>query len=88
MEIPKPSLITIYGTSWCGDTRRARSIFDRNHIPYEWVDIDRDSSARSLVEQINHGNRSVPTILFPDGTIMVEPGENVLMEKLGLPDIS
>ncbi len=87
MEIPKPSQITIYGTSWCGDTRRARSIFDQNHIPYEWVDIDRDPSARALVEQINHGNRSVPTILFPDGSILVEPGEKKLMEKLGIPDV-
>ena len=74
----------IYGTAWCGDTRRARAIFDRNHIPYLWIDIDRNLEGRMFVEKTNRGFISVPTIVFPDGSIMVEPGEEELRKKLGI----
>jgi glutaredoxin-related protein len=42
MESSNPKTIIIYGTSWCGDTRRTRSYFARNNIEYQWVDIDYD----------------------------------------------
>ncbi len=76
--------IIIYGTSWCGGSRRAKKMFDDNKIPYQWIDIDQDKEARSLVEKINNGYRSVPTILFPDGSILVEPSDTKLAEKLGV----
>jgi mycoredoxin len=76
--------IILYGTRWCGDTRRARRILDDNDIPYEWVDIDQDIDGRRYVEKVNRGFRSVPTILFPDGSIMVEPSNEQLRNKLEL----
>ncbi len=76
--------IKLYGTSWCGDTRRARSVLDQNGIPYEWIDIDQDIEARKFVEETNRGYRSVPTILFSDGSILVEPSDLMLRKKLGL----
>ena len=72
----------MYGTTWCFDSRRARRIFDELEIPYQWVDIDKDPTARSYVEEVNHGFRSVPTIIFPDGSMLVEPSNEVLREKL------
>lgn len=77
-------MIKVYGTSWCGDTRRARSVFEQNGIEYTWIDIDKDPEARKFVEQTNNGFRSVPTIVFPDGSILVEPSEIKLRQKLGL----
>jgi len=77
-------IIIMYGTTWCGSSRRAKQLFDDNKLTYKWVDIDQDKSARTIVEEINHGNRSVPTIVFPDGTIMTEPTINALAEKLGV----
>lgn len=76
--------IIVYGTSWCGDCHRARTILDNNHIPYRWIDIDQDSEARAFVEKTNRGFRSVPTIVFPDGSILVEPGNRELSQKLGV----
>jgi mycoredoxin len=76
--------IILYGTTWCGDSKRAKRLFDDNQISYQWIDIDQDKSARSIVEGINHGNRSVPTIVFPDGTILTEPPIHTLAEKLGV----
>jgi len=64
------------------DSRRARRIFDELEIPYQWIDIDKDPEARSYVEEVNHGFRSVPTIIFPDGSMLVEPSNEILREKL------
>jgi glutaredoxin-like protein len=76
--------IIMYGTTWCYDTRRARAIFDQNKIAYEWVDIDKDIDGRKYVESVNRGYRSVPTIVFADGSILVEPSNMELTRKLGL----
>jgi mycoredoxin len=74
--------ITVYGTPWCGDCKRALRVLDQHQASYHYVDIEQDDAARSYVEQINRGFRSVPTILFPDGSILVEPSPAVLSQKL------
>lgn len=73
--------IIIYGTDWCSDCVRARKFLDENHIDYLWVNIDQDSDGERLVKTINQGFRSVPTILFPDSSILVEPSNHQLAEK-------
>jgi mycoredoxin len=82
MENHLQGTIILYGTTWCGDTRRARRYLDENNIPYQWIDIDEDLKARKFVEETNHGFRSVPTIIFPDGSILVEPTNSALAKKL------
>lgn len=74
--------IMFYGTTWCPDCRRAKNILDQKGSIYTFIDIDRDAEGRKFVEQTNHGNRSVPTIVFPDGSILVEPSNEVLTKKL------
>jgi mycoredoxin len=76
--------IIMYGTNWCYETRRARAVFDQNNIPYDYIDIDQDMEARKYVESVNRGYRSVPTIVFPDGSILTEPSSSELSRKLGL----
>jgi mycoredoxin len=76
--------IVLYGTNWCYDSKRARSLLDQNHIAYQFIDIDVDMEGRKFVEQTNRGYRSVPTIVFPDGSILVEPSNYDLTKKLGL----
>lgn len=77
-----PSKVILYGVSWCGDCRRARRVFAQVGTPYEDIDVDADSQAEAFVKEINHGSRSVPTIVFPDGSILVEPGDDQLTSKL------
>jgi mycoredoxin len=79
-----PSEITIYGNLWCGGSRRARLLFEQHHIPYCWVDIEKDEVAARLVESLAKGYRSVPTIVWPDGTKLTEPTESELETKLGV----
>jgi len=74
--------ITMYGTRWCGDCKRARRLLEENEIDYIFIDIDLDKDGENYVIATNHGNRSVPTIIFPDGSVLTEPGNFVLIEKL------
>ena len=76
--------IIVYGTEWCWDCRRSRRFLDDQKISYQWINIDKDPQAEREVIRINAGNRSVPTIIFPDGTILVEPSNVQLKEKLKL----
>jgi mycoredoxin len=76
--------IIIYGTSWCGATKRAVDLLERNSITFKYIDIDKDKDARKFVEETNHGYRSVPTIIFPDGSILVEPTNSQLAQKVGV----
>jgi mycoredoxin len=76
------SQIIVYGTRWCGDTKRALKILDERQVIYEWINIDKNKQGEEFVIKTNNGFRSVPTIIFPDGSIMVEPGNVELNAKL------
>ena len=76
--------IVIYGTTWCWDCKRARQFMDKHNILYKYIDIDRDETGEMFVLETNNGMRSVPTIIFNDGSILVEPSTNALAEKLGI----
>jgi thioredoxin reductase (NADPH) len=79
-----PELLTLYGTGWCPDCKRSKQFFGEQRVPYHYVDIDNDPEAVTFVEQTNNGSRSIPTIVFPDGTVLVEPSNAQLAEKLGM----
>ena len=82
--MPDSNIITIYATEWCWDCRRARKLLDQHAIPFRWVNIDHDPDAEKFVKQTNKGMRSVPTIVFPDGSILVEPSNQQLERKLDI----
>ena len=73
--------IKIYATNWCGDSRRAKQFFINENIDFEWIDIDQDKEAAEFVKSVNNGFRSVPTIIFPDGSMLVEPSSYQLKDK-------
>jgi len=76
-----PTQITMYAVDWCPDCRRAKFFFKRKKISYLEVNVEEDKQAAEFVRELNNGNRSVPTILLPDGTIMVEPSKEELEAK-------
>ena len=78
------SAITVYGTTWCGDCKRAQRVLDQHQAQYTYINIEQDDNARRYVERVNNGSQSVPTIVFPDGTVMVEPSSAALAQKLAL----
>lgn len=80
----KPSSIVVYGATWCPDCKRAKQFFGEQRIQYKNIDIDDDPRGVAFVEKVNQGKRMIPTIIFPDGDILVEPSNAKLAQKLGL----
>lgn len=73
MQAPEPGTITMYSTTWCGYCRRLKSQLDREGIGYTEVNIEEVPEAAAFVEQVNNGNQTVPTVLFPDGSAATNP---------------
>jgi mycoredoxin len=74
--------IILYGTTWCPQTARAKTVLTACGAQFVWCDIEQDKAGCAYVESVNRGKRSVPTILFPDGSVLVEPGEAQLEQKV------
>jgi mycoredoxin len=72
----------MYGTKWCGDCVRSKRVLEKLGIPYKYIDIEGDQEAVAYVLKVNKGHRVVPTITFPDGTVLVEPSDPELEAKL------
>ena len=76
--------ITLYGAYWCPDCRRSKKFLGEQFVPFKWIDIEQDKEAEALVLQKNNGKRIIPTIVFEDGSFLVEPTNAELAKKLGL----
>ena len=77
-----PQQVCVYGTTWCPHTARSTQCLKRHGIAFVWYDIEQDKEACAFVERVNKGNRSVPTIVLSDGSILVEPTDAELEKKL------
>jgi thioredoxin reductase (NADPH) len=76
--------ITMYGTLWCGDCKRAKKFLGEQRIHYTYIDVEQDADGLAFVERVNDGRPIVPTIRFSDGSVLVEPSNAELAAKLGL----
>ncbi len=74
--------IKMYSTTWCGDCHRAKRVFDNLGAPYDNINIETEPGALVDMMQLNGDRQSVPTILFPDGSILVEPSNTELIRHL------
>jgi mycoredoxin len=76
------SRITMYGADWCGDCRRSKRYLDEHNVAYTYIDVEADLSAADKVIEINGGAKSIPVIVFDDGTHLTEPSDIDLEAKL------
>jgi len=79
-----PKIIVLYSTTWCPDCKRSRKFLDEHSVEYLDVDIGKDNDAMAFLEQISKQRIHIPTIIFPDGTVVIEPTDDDLSKKLGL----
>jgi mycoredoxin len=77
----KPA-VTMYSTQWCGYCHRLRSQLDREGIAYEVVDIEQQPEAAEIVQQVNNGNQTVPTLVYADGSAQTNPSVSDVKAKL------
>ncbi|MBK8432497.1 MAG: NrdH-redoxin [Chloroflexi bacterium] len=76
--------ILMYSTTWCGDCRRAKNFFNEYGVAFTEINIEHEPDAAEIVRRLNGGYQSVPTILFPDGSVLVEPSNRELAAKTGI----
>ncbi|MEJ6607840.1 MAG: glutaredoxin domain-containing protein [Candidatus Planktophila sp.] len=74
--------ITMYGADWCGDCRLSKRLFEELDIEFNYIDLEIDSTAAAKVIEINGGTKSIPVIVFADGTHLTEPSNKELKAKL------
>ena len=73
---------TMYSTPWCGYCHRLKGQLDREGIEFDVVDIEQEPAAADLVMRVNHGNQTVPTLVYADGTAQTNPSLAQVKEKL------
>lgn len=74
--------LVMYSTPWCGYCHRLKSQLDREGIAYEVVDIEQHPDAAAIVEKVNNGNQTVPTLVYADGTAQTNPSLRQVQDKL------
>ena len=82
-EAARPKL-TLVGYRFSSDSHRTRDFLARNCVPFEWLDIERDGEARRLLAECKVGPSRLPLIRFPDGTVVAQPSDAQIAEKIGL----
>jgi mycoredoxin len=79
---PESGTITMFSTTWCGYCNRLKKQLDAQGIGYTEINIEEVEGTADLVEQLNGGNRTVPTVLFPDGTAATNPSAAEVKSRL------
>jgi thioredoxin reductase (NADPH) len=76
--------IRVAGTQWSACSHSVKDFLARNQIPYQWLDIEKDAEAKTLVEKVQHERHLLPVLFFPDGSTLIDPDIRTLAAKMGL----
>ncbi len=76
--------IKLYGTNWCSDCKRSKKFLGEQRIRYEFINIEEDQEGQAFVQKVQNGGLTIPTIVFDDGSLLIEPSNAELAAKLGL----
>src|SRR5437588_10747335 len=73
-----------YGTNWCSDCKRSKKVLGEQRVHYEFINIEEDMEGQAFVQRVQNGGLTIPTIVFEDGSILIEPSNAEVAAKLGL----
>lgn len=76
--------IKLYGTNWCSDCKRSKKFLGEQRVHYDYINIEEDAKGQAYVQKVQNGGLSIPTIVFGDGSMLIEPSNAQLATKLGL----
>ncbi len=76
--------IKLYGTNWCSDCKRSKKFLGEQRVHYDFIDIEEDLEGQAIVRELQKGGMSIPTIVFEDGSVLIEPSNAEVAAKLGL----
>tara|TARA_B100001250_G_scaffold60282_1_gene47004 strand:+ start:1780 stop:2025 length:246 start_codon:yes stop_codon:yes gene_type:complete len=75
-------IIKFYTTDWCGDCARSKALLNKLNINFDEINVDTNSDANEYITKLQNNQRRIPTIVFEDGTYLVEPTDPELLEKI------
>ncbi|GAC1357154.1 MAG: hypothetical protein NVSMB38_39250 [Ktedonobacteraceae bacterium] len=84
MTAMKHKNIRLYGADWCSDCKRSKKFLGEQRIQYKYINIEHDKEGQAFVKQVQQGGMSIPTIVFDDESVLIEPSNSELAAKLGL----
>jgi thioredoxin reductase (NADPH) len=76
--------IRLYGTNWCSDCKRSKKFLGEQRVHYHYINIEEDAEGQAFVQKVQNGGMTIPTIVFEDGSLLIEPSNAELAAKLGL----
>ncbi len=76
--------IKLYGTNWCSDCKRSKKFLGEQRVHYDFIDIEEDLEGQAIVRELQKGGMTIPTIVFEDGAVLIEPSNAEVAAKLGL----
>ncbi len=76
--------IKLYGTNWCSDCKSSKKFLGEQRVHYEFINIEEDMEGQAFVQKVQNGGLTIPTIVFEDGSILIEPSNAEVAAKLGL----
>src|SRR5438105_4340648 len=76
--------IKLYGTNWCSDCKRSKKFLGEQRVHYDFINIEEDLEGQAFVRELQKGSMTIPTIVFEDGSVLIEPSNAEVAAKLGL----
>jgi len=76
--------IKLYGTNWCSDCKRSKKFLGEQRVHYDFIDIEENQEGQAIVRELQKGGMTIPTIIFEDGSVLIEPSNAEVAAKLGL----
>jgi thioredoxin reductase (NADPH) len=76
--------VRIIGHRFSRDSHDVRDFLARNRVPMTWLDVERDSEARELLQMVNVTEDRLPVALLEDGSVLERPTVLELAERLGV----
>ncbi|UCC53029.1 MAG: FAD-dependent oxidoreductase, partial [Anaerolineaceae bacterium] len=76
--------IRVAGTLWSPSSHRVKDFISRNRIPYQWLDIEVDSEAKAIVDEVHKEQRGLPVVFMPEGQVLVNPNNTELAQAIGM----
>ena len=79
--------IRLLGTRWSPQSYALREFLARNHVPYQWLDVEaaeRDAEVRRVLQSVESEDIKLPVLLFPDGQRIAQPDPSQIADRIGL----
>ncbi len=82
-ETVEQQRLIIYGHNYCAQAVMLARVLKQREVDFEWRDIQVNQHYKADVRKLANGNESVPIVVFPDGSALIEPWPNTVLKRLG-----